>query len=378
MEQKMSSAHQNSTILVVDDNPVNLQLLFDYLGREGFRVLVCEDGESAVVQAREALPDLILMDVLLPGMSGYNSCRAIHEQAETADIPIIFLTALSRTSDKIDGFTAGGVDYLIKPLQFEEVLARVTTHLSLRSARRKLQQQNRELERRDRRREQLFGILAHDLRSPVAACVSAVRLLRGSPDDALRAEAEATLDSRLSRLDRQLSDLLAWGELQIAGGATRRGWFDLSAMLMDVLEEYDGRLEKKGVTAKVADASPMAVYQDETAVRTILSNFTANAVKFTTPGGTISLSSTVTDVSATVDISDTGVGIPADKLSRLLERGERVHTAGTGGETGTGLGILLSLEIAELIEGTVRAESKPGQGTTFSLTFPTQPAPGDF
>jgi len=122
----------------------------------------------------------------------------------------------------------------------------------------------------------------------------------------------------------------------------------------------------------------MAVYQDETAVRTILSNFTANAVKFTASGGTISLSSTVTDVSATVDISDTGVGIPADKLSRLLERGERVHTAGTGGETGTGLGILLSLEIAELIEGTVRAESKPGQGTTFSLTFPTQPAPGHF
>jgi signal transduction histidine kinase len=373
----MSSEPESSTILVVDDNPVNLQLLFEYLGREGFRVLVCEDGESAVVQARETLPDIILMDVLLPGISGYDSCRAIHAQPETADIPIIFLTALSRTSDKIEGFTAGGVDYLIKPLQFEEVLARVTTHLSLRSMRQRLEQQNQELERRDRRREQLFGILAHDLRSPVAACVSAVRLLRGSPDEALRSEAEATLESRLSRLDRQLSDLLAWGELQISGGTTRRSWFDLAVVLQDVIDEFKGRLDEKGVTATVDSASSLAVYQDETAIRTILSNFVANAVKFTPSGGTIALRCADTDESVTVEVSDTGVGIPADRLSRLLDRGERVQTEGTGGEKGTGLGILLSLEIAELIDGSITAESESGTGTTFSLTFPSQPPPAE-
>lgn len=370
MPEHVSSTPNKATILVVDDNPVNLQLLFEYLGREGFRVLVCEDGESAVSQARETRPDLILMDVLLPGMSGYDSCRAIHAQPETADIPVIFLTALSRTADKIEGFTAGGVDYLIKPLQFEEVLARVSTHLSLQRLRTELERQNQELARRDRRREQLFGILAHDLRSPVAACVSAVRLLQGSPDDELQAEALKTLDDRLSRLDRQLSDLLAWGELQIADGATRRSRFDLMGLLRDIHASVAAQLQQNGLSATVDGPEELAVFQDETAVRTIISNFLTNALKFTGSGGSVAIRARGTSQTVTVEVQDTGVGIAAEQLRKLLERSGRVQTAGTRGERGTGLGVLLSLEIADLIDGTIEATSEPGRGSTFSLTFP--------
>lgn len=373
----MSSSTVPSTILVVDDNPVNLRLLFEYLGREGFRVLVCEDGETAVEQARETLPDLILMDVLLPGMSGYDSCRAIHAQTETADIPVIFLTALSRTSDKIEGFTAGGVDYLIKPLQFEEVLARVATHLSLRTLRKELEQQNRELARRDRRREQLFGILAHDLRSPVAACVSAVRLLKGSADEEIRAEALEVLDQRIGRLDRQLSDLLAWGEVQISGGLKRSTWFDLAALLEELRSEVQEQLERKGIAAAIECSAPCSVYQDQTAIRTIVTNFLANALKYTEAGGAIRMEAATNGSTGRVTVRDTGVGMTSSQLQQLLERSDRVQTAGTRGERGTGLGLLLSLEIAELIDGAIEATSEPGAGSSFTVTFPCVPPDPD-
>ena len=369
------SERPEATILIVDDNPVNLQLLFDYLGREGFRVLVCEDGESAVRQARETRPDIVLMDVLLPGMSGYESCRAIHAQPETTDVPVIFLTALSRTSDKIEGFTAGGVDYLTKPLQFEEVLARVTTHLSLRRLRQELVEKNLELERRDRRREQLFGILAHDLRSPIGACVSGLRLLRDATmDEAARDELIHSLADRVSQLDARMSILLAWGELQIARDGAALALFDLGALLEQIIAEISEEMKEKRINARL-EAGPLEVIQDETAVRTVLTNLIANAFKFTPAGGLITVSAASSGLTISVSVTDTGIGMTAEQAEQLFERGVRVHRPGTEGEGGSGLGLLLSNEIAELIGGQITLSSVPDSGSCFVFSFPSERSP---
>lgn len=143
-----TAADPGGTILVVDDAPANLAVLVEYLTGQGYTVLVARDGESALEQARYARPDLILLDVLMPGLNGYETCRRFKAGAETAEIPIIFITALADTGEKVRGFGVGAVDYMTKPFQQDEVLARVRTHLALRRLQRDLQSANERLEQR--------------------------------------------------------------------------------------------------------------------------------------------------------------------------------------------------------------------------------------
>ncbi|WP_315786551.1 ATP-binding response regulator [Fischerella sp. JS2] len=138
--------NQKGVILIVDDTPTNLEMLFDFLGDSGFTVLVAEDGESAIARAEYAPPDLILLDILMPEMDGFETCRRLKGNELTKDIPIIFMTALSDTVDKVKGLNLGAVDYITKPLQHEEVLARIELHLKLRNLTKELQEQNLHLE----------------------------------------------------------------------------------------------------------------------------------------------------------------------------------------------------------------------------------------
>lgn len=143
----MTQNRENS-ILIVDDTPANVALLLDQLSQHGFKILVAEDGESAIEQVKYARPDLILLDVLMPGIDGFETCRRLKAEQEIKDIPVIFMTALSETTDKVKGFETGAVDYVTKPFQYEEVLARVTTHLTIRKLQKELQEVNGKLEQR--------------------------------------------------------------------------------------------------------------------------------------------------------------------------------------------------------------------------------------
>lgn len=137
----------SATILIVDDTPSNLSVLFDYLSGSGYKVLVAEDGETALEQVQQVRPDLIMLDVMMPGIDGYQTCERLKQSETSRDIPVIFLTSLADIQDKIKGFQVGGVDYITKPLQHEEVLARVHTHLSLRRLQQSLERQNQLLQR---------------------------------------------------------------------------------------------------------------------------------------------------------------------------------------------------------------------------------------
>ena len=151
----------SSSILVVDDTPTNVSVLLQVLGREGFKVLVARDGESALEQARYAHPDLVLLDVMMPGLDGFETCRRMQSDATLADVPVIFMTALGDLEDKVKGFAAGGADYVVKPFQHEEVVARVRTHLAIRGLQRRLASLNSELECRvEERTRELKDALA--------------------------------------------------------------------------------------------------------------------------------------------------------------------------------------------------------------------------
>lgn len=144
---------ERGVILIVDDTPANLEVLFNLLIDYGFKILVAEDGESAIQKAEYASPDLILLDIIMPEIDGFETCRQLKAKESTRDIPVIFMTALSETVDKVKGLQVGAVDYITKPLQHEEVLARVQTHLRLRNLTKQLQEQNLQLEREIKQRQ---------------------------------------------------------------------------------------------------------------------------------------------------------------------------------------------------------------------------------
>ena len=147
------------TILIVDDNPTNLQLLFDYLQDAGFKVLIAEDGESALQRAIFTTPDIILLDVMMPNIDGFETCWRLKENEQTKDIPIIFMTALSDTVDEVKGLQLGAVDYIIKPFKVETVLARVNTHLNIQNMKQELQRQNDELQLKNQLLQEALDIV---------------------------------------------------------------------------------------------------------------------------------------------------------------------------------------------------------------------------
>ncbi|HYD79401.1 MAG TPA: response regulator [Paucimonas sp.] len=153
MKPEVTSDAAPPTIMIVDDTPANVGVLGWYFEENGFRVVVAQDGEEALERAHFVRPDLILLDVMMPGIDGFETCRRLKMMPEVKDIPVIFMTALSDTNEKISGFKSGGVDYVTKPCQIEEVLARVNTHLSLRAMQRKLEEQNRQLREESRERQ---------------------------------------------------------------------------------------------------------------------------------------------------------------------------------------------------------------------------------
>ena len=166
----VSSIARQETILIVDDTPANLDVLFDYLDMVGFTVLTAEDGMDALERAQRMLPDLILLDVMMPGIDGFETCRRLKSSDRTKDIPVIFVSALNDVENRVRGFEAGGVDYVTKPFQYREVLARITAHLTIGNLQKTLQARNQEL-------DAFARTVAHDLQSPLNRIVGFAEIL---------------------------------------------------------------------------------------------------------------------------------------------------------------------------------------------------------
>jgi signal transduction histidine kinase len=359
------------TILVVDDNPLNLKVLFQYLTDEGYRVLVAEDGPSAVDQARKALPDLILLDVLMPGMNGFEACRELKADETTKGIPVIFLTALSATVDKLEGFNSGGVDYLTKPLQYDEVVARVQTHLKLSGLQRELAAKNKALEELDQKKNILLSILAHDLRSPVVTFVSGTRILDELTQDGTEIKGVVSeLSDHANRLNELLENLLYWSRLVLQNDRVERALVPADRTIREVVGLVHGDAQRKSQDIVVDIAPDAMLYAEPHAFTSIMRNLLSNAMKFTPKGGRITVGATMEETRTRVTVSDTGTGLSDAEMECIFDLTRRVRKAGTEGEKGSGLGLILCKELVEGHGGEIEVRSAEGRGTEFSFWLP--------
>ena len=383
-----TQATNKPTILVVDDNPTNLQVLLESLKRTGFKILVARTGESAIQQAEYGKPDLILLDVMMPGIDGFETCRRFKTLEAFKDIPIIFMTALTDTTDKLKGFQAGGVDYVTKPLQHEEVLARVVTHLTIRRLQQEsreqhllLQEKHAELQALNASKDKFFSIISHDLRSPLSSVLVGLRLLTDTESRLTDNEKnELIRDSHrtVEQLYNLLDNLLVWSRLQ-------RGLMEYAPQPLDLRPLFErnatlfaANAEQKQIAIRQTVAEPVIAFADSHMIDAIIRNLISNALKFTEARGAITLSARQNDQRVEMAVADTGIGMDAETVAKLFRLDVRYNQLGTAGEKGTGLGLNVCKEFAEKNGGSIAVESVVGAGTTFRVTLPkSSPNPLD-
>ncbi len=362
------------TLLIVDDTPENIGVLFECLADQNFKIFVAENGLDALEIAKEKHPDLILLDILMPGINGFETCRQLKNIPQTEDIPVIFMTALSETSDKVKGFQLGAVDYVTKPFQQEEVLARIKTHLSIRQLQNQLQVQNEQLIKLNQEKNEFLGIAAHDIKNPLTAIQSVAEVIEVdyetmSKNDMVKGA------KRISVTTRQLFTLI---DNLLDINAIESGKFNISPSIIDIFPTlqsvvitYKNRAKSKDIT--VHFQSPEKQYHafvDENTIIQVLDNLISNAIKYSPPGKQVNIRVTKSEKFIRCEIQDEGPGLSESEQQKLFQKFSKLSTQPTGGEHSTGLGLFIVKKLVEAMNGKVWCESELGKGSTFFVDFP--------
>jgi len=363
-----------SHVLVVDDIPKNLQVVGTLLRNAGYELMPATNGADSLEGARMHLPDLILLDLMMPEMDGLEVCRRLKADPLTQPIPVIFLTASNEMEHLVKGFEVGAVDYVTKPFNPPELLARVRTHLELKHARDTIVRHGQELTQLNEEKNEFMGIAAHDLRSPLNAVKGYTEMIREDP-----AMEQRERDELLDRIHSATTGMAEMVQNLLDANRIERGELrlhlvptDLSALAGSVTEAQRPCAAAKQQTLHLeATAVSVTAPVDPNVMVQVLENLVSNAVKYSPPGRDIFVRLKKAATSARVEVRDEGPGLSAEDQKKLFGKFARLSAKPTGGEHSTWLGLSIVKKLVEAMNGRVWCESQPGQGATFIVEFPT-------
>lgn len=362
-------------ILIVDDVISNVLLLKVLLTNEKFNIVTAGNGTQALQQVEKEKPDLVLLDVMMPDISGFDVAKRMKENPAMSEIPIIFLTALNSTSDIVMGFRVGGNDFISKPFNKEELIIRVTHQISLVAAKRIIVAQTEELRKTIMGRDKLYSVIAHDLRSPMGSIKMVLNMLiLNLPSETIGEEmyelltmANQTTEDVFSLLD----NLLKWTKSQIGKLKVVYQDIDMVEVVESVSEIFTMVASLKSI--KIIQEMPLgkvAVRADIDMIKTVVRNLISNAIKFSNEGSEVVVSLIEEDGMAVVSVKDSGCGIDEENQKKLLHTDTHYSTFGTNNEEGSGLGLLLCQDFVIKNGGKLWFTSKQGEGSTFSFSIP--------
>jgi len=374
MENALESKINRSDykVLIVDDVVSNVLLLKILLQKEGFQICTANNGMVCIEQAKSEKPDLILLDVMMPELNGFDTAVILKKDEETKDIPIIFLTALNTPGDLVKGFQVGANDFLTKPFNKEELVMRVNQQISLVAAKRIIEEQNAELRATLSNRDKMYSVIAHDLRSPMASIRMVLNLVVSTISPDIVGEEIFNLIDKANKESEEVHDLLdnllKWTKSQTGRLNVMLQDLELDDIIPGVVDIFEMIAATKKIRLSYS-GTKLTVRADNDMLKTIVRNFMSNAVKFSPENSTIEISVTqYNDQMAKVSVRDHGVGISEDRLKTIFNKGETTY--GTGGEEGSGLGLQLCADFARKNGGDVMVESAMGEGSTFSVLIP--------
>lgn len=417
MENQPENTRTN-TILVVDDQPQNIRLIGTFL-RKYYNLLIAENGPKAIDTAISKQPDLILLDIMMPDMSGFEVCEVLKKNEITKEIPIIFLTAKTETDDILKAFEIGGVDYVTKPFNAMELMARIRAHIELKNSKEIIKDQfeqlkqkneqlkktyedlehqaqhlnklymqliknetflrntNEELKKLNEMKDRFFSIVSHDLRSPFAGILTMTDIIKNHANTFSKEELISMLQS-LNETAQQtykfIEDLLEWSRSQMGRIQMNIVEEDLHTIVTGTILTLKQQAEIKNIEINSRIQSGTFAMFDKNMMATIVRNLISNAIKFTPKGGKITLKAEAIEKEGKrfirLAVSDTGVGMTEQQVANLFSLDKVQSTPGTEKEKGTGLGIMICRDFINKMNGELSVESKLNEGTTFFVDVP--------
>ena len=368
-----NDASANGRIMVVDDHEPNRLLLQDMLEARGYVVDVCAGGAEAIAQLGIAEPDLLLLDVSMPGIDGFEVCRRLRADPATESLPIILVTAFTGREQRLAGIEAGANDYLTKPIDRPELLLRVRNALQMRKLHRALADQYDQLRQCEAMRDALVHMMVHDLRAPLSAMLMYSELIRDKVDGF--ADHELTSDLEEMRrgvrlLTDMVSNVLDVNRSEATGMPVRFDTVDLHKVAAEAITTLGRAASCVSLTPPV---EPAPVLADEDLLRRVLANLVGNAVKFTPDGEQVIVDVLTRESGAMVTVTDAGPGIPAEYHQRIFEKFAQVDHGNKHVAASTGLGLTFCKLAIEAHGGSIGVENGALGGSVFWFTLPTRP-----
>ncbi|MEZ5465605.1 MAG: hybrid sensor histidine kinase/response regulator [Lysobacteraceae bacterium] len=347
-------------VLIVDDQEANIRLLGTVLSDAGFDVMPAESGKRALARMEAADPDVVLLDMRMPNMDGFEVLERLKSNPDWEDIPVVFLTAASEREHLLRAFEGGAVDYIVKPFVAEELVARVRTHAELKRSRDQLHLAIRE-------REDLATIVAHDLKNPLFNISLNANLLAGDLNDDGQRKRAASIESSAKKalgfVERYLE--------QRASLELRRGYqpqdVAVSQLFELVLEAFADEADRRGMSLSLGEVDDLAVACDLDSTQLVLRNLMSNALKYAPAGSEVELGATAAPGAVRIWVADRGPGISADDKARLFRRYVRLSAEANPGAASSGVGLAVARQEAEWMGGDLRHEDRPGGGSIFIL-----------
>ncbi len=358
-------------ILIVDDEPANITILATTL-KDSYKIVVARNGEEALKRAKsDNPPDIILLDIMMPGIDGYEVCRRLKEDESTSDIPVVFVTGMSEIGDETKGLECGAVDFITKPISPPIVEARIKTHLGVKENLRIQKEQNRELQELNMIKNKFLGIAAHDLRGPIGTINSFAEIIQESPEDVESNNEFLEIIHRVSgEMLIMINDLLDVSVIE-------SGKFDLrlEAGNFSDLVEFRVNLQEKSAKLKdiklVRDISPIpeAVY-DSNRISQVIDNLISNAIKYSEQGSVVTVACGAKDNEIEVAVKDQGPGLSDEDKLKMFGTFTKLSARPTGTERSTGLGLAIVKKIVEAHKGRIIVDSTLGEGSVFTIYIP--------
>jgi len=356
-----------ASVLVVDDGIDNLRLLSDLLEKHGYEVRAVTTGRQALQAVEHDPPDLILLDITMPEMNGYDVCQRLKAKDGSKDVPVIFLTSLTDTADKVRAFDAGGVDYITKPFQLDEVLARVKAHVALRRAQADLADSYTRLRALEQLRDDLVRMVVHDMGSPLQALGINLLLLRGAVSENKRDVLQSACNVA-DELNQMINDLFDVSRLEECSMPVKRAVWDLTQIARDV------RAALRAIDATrlfdIECAGAVEVSCDGALVRRVIDNFVTNALRHTPAGSPIRISVARREGRVRVAVHDQGRGVPPEARERIFEKFGMVEVRQESAYHSVGLGLAFCKLAIEAHGGTIGVDPGVPAGSTFWFELP--------
>jgi len=367
---------QKLSILAVDDNQMNLIVMKNMFKSSAYEVYYADCGQKAIDLAREKHPDMILLDVVMPDMSGFEVCRLLKEEEYFKTIPVIFITAADDLEFIISGFEAGGVDYVTKPFRKEEIMLRIKTHFDLKLTRDQLLKTTTSLQELNKVKDRLFSIIGHDLRSPIGNVKMVLEFMSKGIIDPNKGDIYKNTIADLLRTTDEvfalLENLLTWATNESGNMQIIPENINLKQAVVSIVNLYQAGINNKHIKLNINIDDNHFIFADLNMVKTIIRNLLSNALKFTPLEGKITFESWLENGFVKIGVSDTGQGISEDRINKILDPTIFFSTDGLNKESGNGLGLKLCKDFIEKSRGRIWIESILEIGTSVFFTLPAK------